>query len=71
MNDIWTWSAIALFLGPIVAAMMIPVFKWLFEDWRRMVLAALVLAGGYGYYRHSETLASRPKPGHFRLESGR
>ena len=71
MNDIWTWSAIALFLGPILAAMMIPVFKWLFEDWRRMMLLAIVLACGYGYYRHQQPAAPRPKPGHFRLEKER
>lgn len=66
MNDIWTWSAIALFLGPIVAAMMIPVFKWLLGDWRRMLLAVAVVAGIFGYYKHSQEPVKRP--GHFRLE---
>lgn len=68
MNDVWMWSAIALFVGPIVAAMMIPIFKWLLADWRRIVLFALVLLGAYGYYKHVEGAPPASKPGHFRLE---
>lgn len=62
MNDIWTWSAIALFLGPILAAMMIPVFKWLFDDARRFGLMAVVLGLIYAYYTHHQTPAPTPSP---------
>ena len=62
MNDIWTWSAIALFLGPILAAMMIPVFKWLFDDARRFGLMAVALGLIYAYYTHHQTPAPTPSP---------
>jgi hypothetical protein len=53
--DVWTWAAIALFLGPVLAGLAIPIFRWVFNDPRRLLLFAAVL--GIIYYH----LSSRPR----------
>lgn len=62
MNDIWTWSAIALFVGPMVAAMMIPVFKWLFDDARRFLLVAALAGLFYALYLKRQASTPGPSP---------
>ena len=70
MDDIWTWAAIMLFLGPILAALAIPVFKWLFDDWRRIVLFALVLGVVYAGYQQRQS-ASHPVAAHTKKRNAR
>ena len=48
--DVWTWAAIALFLGPVLAALAIPIFKWIFNDPRRLLLFTGVLGVLYYYW---------------------
>lgn len=43
-QDVWTWAAIALFLGPVLAALAIPILKWLFADLRRFLIFFVGLA---------------------------
>ena len=46
--DIFAWAAVALIGGPILAALAIPVVKWLFADSTRLlVILALFVAAWY------------------------
>lgn len=50
--DVWGWAGIALFLGPVLAALAIPLLKWLFDDPRRLILLVLVLGAVYWKVSH-------------------
>ncbi len=49
--DVWTWAAIALFLGPVLAGLAIPILRWVFDDMRRVLLFAAVGAGIAYYWK--------------------
>lgn len=66
--SVWGWAAVALFVGPIVAALLVPLLKWMLGDWRRVVLAAVVAGGGAFYYKQMQDSVPRPRPGRFLLE---
>lgn len=42
--DIFAWAAVALVAGPILAALAIPVFKWLFADSTRLLIVLALFA---------------------------
>jgi hypothetical protein len=48
-NDVWTWAAVALVAGPVLAGLAIPVMRWIFADGRRMALL-LVLVATISYF---------------------
>jgi hypothetical protein len=50
--DVWSWAAIALFLGPVLAALAIPIFKWLFDDMRRLAVMVALLSLIYWKLTH-------------------
>ena len=50
--DVWGWAAIALFLGPVLAALAIPVFRWLFEDARRLLFVVALASAIYWKVTH-------------------
>lgn len=51
-GDVWSWSAIALFLGPILAAAAIPFFRWLLDDPRRLLIPLAIAAFAYWKWKH-------------------
>jgi len=53
MDDVFTWGAVALILGPVLAGLAIPVFRWLFQDLTRLLIFILVPAGIYWWYATS------------------
>lgn len=66
--SIWGWAAVALFVGPIVAALMVPILKWMLGDWRRLLLAVVAVAGGVVGFRTFHEAPRKAGSGHFLLE---
>lgn len=63
--DVFTWAAIALVLGPVLAGLAIPVLRWIFNDPRRLLLFVVVLAALGCYWKtHQppEDAAVKPAP---------
>jgi hypothetical protein len=49
--DVFTWGAIALVVGPVLAGLSIPIFRWLFEDLTRLLVLLVALGAGYLYWQ--------------------
>ena len=45
--DIFGWSAVALVVGPVLAALAIPVVKWLFADSTRLLVVLALFAAAW------------------------
>lgn len=50
LDDAFGWGAIALVVGPILAGLAIPVFKWMMDDLTRLLIPILLLGGAYWWY---------------------
>ena len=53
LDDVYTWGAIAVIGGPIVAGLSIPVLQWAFLDFRRLaaLIAVALLAVYLAFFR--------------------
>lgn len=60
--DVWTWAAIALFLGPVLAGLAVPILRWLFHDLRRVLLLAVVLGLSACYWKSQQPPEAQPRP---------
>ena len=50
-NDMYGWGAVALFLGPLLAAAAIPVLKWFMQDSNR-ILGLMAIIGIVYWWLH-------------------